>query len=202
MQQDKHRGLVAGVESHRIPDAARKACNGLLRNQVCGGLGSQTGSCAGSDTAESLGKRTRLAGRHTVFNGRDELKNLSEGWPRSEMSNCCHCGRRHPQHCSGANLHSSSRTVGHDSLPPVWDCRRRALPNKRTVVRQCENKASGESRITVKRFIAGLWLPQDKSWNSWRVLFLRWRGNAVYLRWTLPQPKAARPAPAASGWRE
>ena len=34
---------------------------------------------AGIDDAQRSG---------TVFNGRDELKNLSEGWPRSEMSNC------------------------------------------------------------------------------------------------------------------
>ena len=36
MQQDKHRGLVAGVKSHRFPDAEGSQSDDLLRNQVWG----------------------------------------------------------------------------------------------------------------------------------------------------------------------
>ena len=38
MQQDEHRGLVAGVKPNWLPDGAREAGDGLLRNQVCGCL--------------------------------------------------------------------------------------------------------------------------------------------------------------------
>ncbi len=40
---------------------------------------------------------------------------------------------------------------------------------------------------TQKRVI-GLWLPQNKSWNSWRVLFLQCGAGTLYFRWTLPNP--------------
>lgn len=38
MQQDEHRGLVARVKPNWIPDGESKEGDGVLRNQVCGGL--------------------------------------------------------------------------------------------------------------------------------------------------------------------
>lgn len=34
MQQDEHRGLVAGVESHRIPDGEGEVRDGILWDEV------------------------------------------------------------------------------------------------------------------------------------------------------------------------
>jgi hypothetical protein len=32
-----------------------------------------------------------------------------------------------------------------------------------------------------------LWLPEDKSWNSWRVVYVRGFTHRYYLRWTYPR---------------
>lgn len=31
-----------------------------------------------------------------------------------------------------------------------------------------------------------LWLPKNKSWNAWRVIYFRSFKSRFYLRWTLP----------------
>ena len=81
MQQDKHRRLVAGVESDWIPDGAREACDGVLRNQVYGGLKGRRGGLPHLRIAlwpEQVCSRTRTAGRHAVFNGRHRGKHHCE----------------------------------------------------------------------------------------------------------------------------
>ena len=86
MQQNQYRGLVAGVKPNRIPDGESKEGDGLLRNQVCGGL-VNIGFKSLVVLPIVIRRRFVGTGRHTVFNGRDELNNLSEGWPCLETSN-------------------------------------------------------------------------------------------------------------------
>lgn len=32
-------------------------------------------------------------------------------------------------------------------------------------------------------------LPEDKRWDSWRILYFKTKMKAIYLRWILPRPK-------------
>jgi hypothetical protein len=50
------------------------------------------------------------------------------------------------------------------------------------------NRCSCSYCMGLKKKI-GLWLPEDKSWNSWRVIYFKLFGYNFYLRWTLPKPK-------------